>query len=121
MIDLADLEHHAWITPQQDLTCYEMTERACGLAGYRPRIVAQSTDFAAQLEFVAAGAGVALVPDLTVAAVPDGVILAATAAPLSRHILAARRTSMRADTGLDLLTALLRDVAPRRIRHAPVA
>jgi DNA-binding transcriptional LysR family regulator len=74
-VDLAELRDLAWITPVHGLTCFEMTERACGRAGFRPRIVAESMDFAAQLELVAAGVGVALMPVLTVAAVPAGVRL----------------------------------------------
>jgi len=89
------------------LTCHEMTERACGLAGFRPRVVAYSMDFAAQLALVAAGAGVALVPALAAQPVPAGVHLAALAAPVTRHIHAARRTSMHGDPGLDRLTAAL--------------
>jgi DNA-binding transcriptional LysR family regulator len=75
-VDLADLARYPWITPERNLTCFEMTDRACGLAGFRPAIVAETVDFAAQLELVRAGAGVALVPQLTVAALPPEVMLA---------------------------------------------
>ena len=64
-VDLADLARHPWITPERHLTCFEMTDRACGLAGFRPAIVAETMDFAAQFELVRAGAGVALVPQLS--------------------------------------------------------
>ena len=64
-VDLADLARHPWITPERNLTCFQMTDRACGLAGFRPAIVAETMDFAAQFELVRAGAGVALVPQLS--------------------------------------------------------
>ncbi|WP_019135369.1 LysR family transcriptional regulator [Cellulomonas massiliensis] len=118
-VDLASLERHPWVAASRHLTCYEMTERACGLAGFRPRVVAESTDFAGQLELVAAGVGVALVPDLTTATVPDGVRLARPATPLHRRTRAARRSTMRTDPGLDRVVGLLVEAAVRRIRVAP--
>ena len=74
-----------------DVTCFLMVERACGLAGFRPRVVAESMDFSVQLELVAAGVGVALVPDFTVDRVPTGVELVRPAAPIERTILLAAR------------------------------
>jgi DNA-binding transcriptional LysR family regulator len=115
-VDLADLERRPWITPARDLTCFAMTERACGLAGFRPLVVAESVDVAVQLELVAAGVGVALVPDLTVAAVPQGVRLARPRSALVRHVSAARRTARRGDAGLDRLSRSLRDAARARVR-----
>jgi len=113
LIELANLENHAWIVPEQLSSCFEMVERACGIAGFRPRIVGQSADFAAQLAFVAAGAGVALIPQLAVAEIPDGVTLAALTTPVQRHTIAARRPSMKGDPALDRLVDLLRDSAGR--------
>lgn len=115
-IDLTALAQHSWITPVRNLTCFEMTDRACGLAGYRPTIVAETMDFAVQLELVQAGVGVALVPDLTVATIPEGVIFARPSLSLERRILAARRTTMHGDAGLDQLIRMLRDSAQRRVR-----
>lgn len=118
-VDLAILSDHRWITPTRGLTCFEMTERACGLAGFRPRVVAESMDFAAQLELVAAGVGVALMPALTIAAVPAGVRIARTSTPLQRHTAAARRSSMSGDTGLDRIVALFAVAADARVRRGP--
>jgi DNA-binding transcriptional LysR family regulator len=117
-IDLAVLADHAWIAPQRGLSCFEMTDRACGLAGFRPHIVAESADFAVQLELVAAGVGVALVPDLAALDVPAGVRLARTTDPLHRRTMAATRTSMRGDSGLVTLTDALIAAARLRTSHA---
>jgi hypothetical protein len=51
----------------------EREERTCIVLA---RIVAESMDFAVRLELVCADAGVALVPQLTVAALPPQVMLA---------------------------------------------
>jgi DNA-binding transcriptional LysR family regulator len=117
-VDLGELAAHGWVAPTADRTCFEMTERVCGLAGFRPRVVAESMDFAVLLELVAAGAGVALVPDLTVAAVPTGVRLTRIRSAPHRTISAAMRTTSRSDPGVQRLTALLRDAARARVRDA---
>ncbi|UPL14479.1 LysR substrate-binding domain-containing protein [Microbacterium galbinum] len=104
---LSDYASAAWIAPTSDVSCFDMMERACGLAGFRPRIVAESMDFAVQLELVAAGVGVALVPALTVAATPAGVKLLELDAPVTRSIHLVTRASDRADPGLANLAALL--------------
>ncbi|GAA1976859.1 LysR family transcriptional regulator [Microbacterium pumilum] len=116
-VDLAELANRPWITPTPDLTCFEMTERACGLAGFRPRIVAQSMDFQVQLELVAAGVGVALVPDLTVAALPREVVLVRPAQALSRRIHAAQRSSTHGDPGVARLVEAFRVAATGRVRQ----
>jgi DNA-binding transcriptional LysR family regulator len=87
-----------------------------GLAGFRPAIVAETMDFVAQLELVRAGAGVALVPQLTVAALPPEVMLARPRQKIERHIAAARRSTMHADPGLDTLVRAFRRAADARLR-----
>jgi DNA-binding transcriptional LysR family regulator len=111
--DLADYAEHPWVGASAGLSCAEMVERACGLAGYRPRVVAESSDFAVQLELVAAGAGVALVPDLTVETVPEGVALRPLITPVERSFFVAVRRASAADAGLRTLVDRLRDDAIR--------
>lgn len=111
--DYADLP---WIAPTADVTCFEMVERACGVAGFRPRVVAESMDFAVQLELVAAGLGVALVPDLTIDRVPDGVELHRPDTPIERTVLLAHRTSGTSDPGVRRLVEVIVDSASRELR-----
>jgi DNA-binding transcriptional LysR family regulator len=115
-VDLADLADHAWITPDRNLTCFQMADRACGLAGFRPAIVAETMDFGVQLDLVRAGVGVALVPQLAVAAMPPGVMLARPKQELERHIFATRRIAMQAEPGLGTLIRALRRAANDRLR-----
>jgi DNA-binding transcriptional LysR family regulator len=114
-VELADLASHPWITPERNLTCFQMTDRACGLAGFRPAIVAETMDFAVQLELVRTGAGVALVPQLAVVALPSDVTLARPRQRIERHIVAARRTTMHAEPGLDTLVRAFRRAAHARL------
>lgn len=109
--DLGRFADHDWVVPHRRWTCYEMTERACGLAGFAPRSVAEATDFAVLLALVGAGAGVALVPELTVADVPDGVRLIPLAAPVVRNDYAVIRAGSATDPGLLRVRSLLGETA----------
>jgi len=112
---LQDFADHPWVTATDDLTCFHMVERACGLAGFRPRIVAESTDFSVQLELVAAGMGVALVPDLTLVHVPAGVRLLPLAEPVERTLFIAMRGSSLADPGIANLAQIIGEAAASRL------
>jgi DNA-binding transcriptional LysR family regulator len=112
---LEDRAESPWITATGDLACFHMVERACGLAGFRPRIVAESMDFSVQLELVAAGVGVALVPDLTVVRVPDGVRLLPLANPVARTLFVAMRASSVADPGIQNIAAVIEECAGARL------
>jgi DNA-binding transcriptional LysR family regulator len=112
---LADFATDGWIVPHRDLACYEMIQRACGLAGFEPRVVAEATDFAAQLALVAAGVGVALVPKLTVAELPDGVHLRELRMPVFRHVFVVVREATEADAGARSVRARLAASAARLV------
>ncbi|OJF78437.1 LysR substrate-binding domain-containing protein [Nocardia seriolae] len=64
-----------WIAGTPGTLCHEMTVRACLAAGFTPRIRHHADDFGTVLALVAAGQGVALVPDLGAQTVPDAVAL----------------------------------------------
>ena len=120
-IDLSDLAQHPWVAPTHDVTCFEMTDRACGRAGFRPRIVAETMDFAVQLELVAAGVGVALIPQLAIATLPDGVTLAAPMESLSRHLHVGHRTSMGTDPGIATIAHAIATAAATRLEQPALA
>ncbi|WP_426625896.1 LysR family transcriptional regulator [Leifsonia sp. McL0607] len=109
--DLHAFADHDWVVPHRQWTCYEMTERACGLAGFTPRSVAEASDFAVLLALVGAGAGVALVPELTVAEAPDGVRLLPLATPVVRNDYAVIRAASATDPGLARVRSLLAETA----------
>jgi DNA-binding transcriptional LysR family regulator len=113
--DLRDYADRDWIVPNGALSCSEMIDRACGVAGFAPRVVAEATDFASQLSLVAAGVGVALVPELTVAMVPDGVFLSDLVEPVYRHLFVVTRQGARADAGLRAVIDLLAESAARQV------
>lgn len=61
---------------------------ACAAAGFRPRIAAHSDDPATTQGLVAAGVGVALLPEMALTAVRDDVVLRPLGEPLRRQVLA---------------------------------
>jgi DNA-binding transcriptional LysR family regulator len=112
---LEDYADHPWICATGDVTCYAMVERACGLAGFRPRLAAESMDFSVQLELVAAGVGVALVPGLTAERIPAEVGLLRLATPIERTIFLAARASRFADPGIRNLARIIEGSATARL------
>jgi DNA-binding transcriptional LysR family regulator len=110
---LADQAHSEWVIPHDELACAEMVKRACGTAGFEPNVVAEATDFSVQLQLVAAGIGVALVPRLAARALPDGLQLLRVHPPVHRHHFALTRRSTRRDPGIGRILELLKDNATR--------
>ena len=113
--DLADYSTHNWIVPHTELTCHEMVQRACGLAGFAPRTVATATDFDVQLALVAAGIGVALIPQLGATQLPPGVAMRELTRPIVRYNFAVTRTSSATDRGLHRVRTLLRTAATESV------
>ncbi|GAB2832287.1 LysR family transcriptional regulator [Actinocorallia aurea] len=64
-----------WIAGTPGTLCHTMTVRACEADGFVPRIRHHADDFGTVLALVAAGQGVALVPDLALADPPPPVVL----------------------------------------------
>ncbi len=65
-----------WIVASPGTRCHAMTIRACQAAGFTPDVRHRIDDFDTVLAFVAAGEGVALVPELGTLRRPAGVRLA---------------------------------------------
>jgi DNA-binding transcriptional LysR family regulator len=62
----------SWITATPGTMCHQMTIHACQAAGFTPRVRHQVDDFTTILALVAAGQGVALVPQLGLDGCPPG-------------------------------------------------
>ena len=95
-----------WITGSPGTLCHLMAVRLCQAAGFTPRIRHCADDFAAVLTLVAAGQGVALVPELALADRPAGVVL--TALPARRRTLVACRSSAAAHPAIAACAAAIR-------------
>lgn len=64
-----------WIVGSPGTLCHDVAVRVCRLAGFAPRVRHHADDFTAVLALVAAGQGVALVPELGAGQPPAGVRL----------------------------------------------
>jgi DNA-binding transcriptional LysR family regulator len=106
-VALAKYARHDWVLPHPTWTCHEMVQRACAAAGFAPQSVVEATDYSVQLAFVAAGAGVALVPRLGCTTVPSGVELRRLREPVQRSSFTVTRSTSRADPGLLHIRRLL--------------
>ncbi|SFC38360.1 LysR family transcriptional regulator [Streptomyces aidingensis] len=104
-----------WITSAPGTLCHTMTVRACQAAGFTPRVRHQVDDFAAVLDLVAAGQGVALVPLLgaaggAAAGPPSSVTL--TGLPLRRRTLLAHRGGAARHPAVSAAVAAFRAAVP---------
>jgi DNA-binding transcriptional LysR family regulator len=114
-LDLQQLAAEDWLVPRKEASCHDMVVRACGAAGFAPRITAQATDFSVLLALVGVGAGVALVPELAIDRLPTGVRLLAIEQPVERHLFLAARSSSSGDPGLRRLRDALAHASARLV------
>jgi len=106
-----------WITATPGTMCQQMTIRACLAAGFTPRTRHQVDDFTTTLTLVAAGQGVALVPQLGLADPPPGIVL--TRVSLHRQTKIAYRRGAGSHPAVTAITAALRSAVPAELRGQP--
>jgi DNA-binding transcriptional LysR family regulator len=95
-VDLAALEDEPWVAGRVGSFCHDVVIHSARRAGYEPRLAHLTNDFTVVYALVAAGAGVALVPELA-GPPPPGVALREIAgSPPTRHIFAAVRAGSAA-------------------------
>jgi DNA-binding transcriptional LysR family regulator len=114
-VELSEFAGHDWIVPGHEWSCFEMVHRATDLAGFEPITVAEATDYQVQLALVAQGIGVALIPELGVSNVPEGVILLDLAAPVQRNVIIVSRRASAGDPGLQRIERAITDAARERL------
>ncbi|MGH2891313.1 MAG: LysR family transcriptional regulator [Solirubrobacteraceae bacterium] len=75
-LSMGDLSEEPWML-STGRTCpdWRLFMRACHDAGFEPKIAFQNDDYPAILGFVAAGVGVALIPDMVTRRVRDDVVI----------------------------------------------
>lgn len=114
------LRDQPWIAPRSDTALRAVLERACGLAGFAPRVDYTSDDYTVILALVAAGLGVSLVPPLAAETVSATLRLRPVADPaLSRRVsVAARAGSTRTPRIAALIDNLRHAAAALRVPTA---
>jgi DNA-binding transcriptional LysR family regulator len=122
-VSLTSFSSEPWMLATPD-TCPDSRRflRACHEAGFEPRIAFQNNDYSAILGFVAAGVGVALVPDMVTRSVRDDVVIRVLDPPSPpRPILVALPLGYRsppAEAMLDVLGEISREWVSGRVLRA---
>ena len=123
---MSDLASEPWMLAT-GRTCPDarLFLRACHDAGFEPRIAFQNDDYGAILGFVAAGVGVALVPDIVTRAVRGDVVIrelrsrASFGPGRSARVILAHGATGRCGSGLRNRWAVLQEVGDAWVRDRP--
>jgi DNA-binding transcriptional LysR family regulator len=111
-IRLADLAADAWVQTSRASPCARHVVRSCHLAGFEPNVSFESDDYQTVQGLVAAGVGVALIPELALSVVrADIVIRSLSPAPPLRSVIAASPASARLVPAAPAMLAVLERVA----------
>jgi DNA-binding transcriptional LysR family regulator len=109
---LADLAGEPWIQTSAASPCARHVVRSCHAAGFEPRVSFESDDYQTVQGLVAAGVGVALIPELALSTVRADIAIRALhpASPV-RRVFAATRRSAAVTPAVAGMIGVLREVA----------
>ncbi|MHC5258082.1 LysR family transcriptional regulator [Streptomyces sp. UC4497] len=111
--DLRRLADASWLMPGPETACHEMTQRACGAAGFVPRAVALAGDFAVLTALAARRAGVALIPRMALPSPTQDLSVFRLTSPVHRSVQAVYRTGTGSRPDIRSVLDLLADAASR--------
>jgi DNA-binding transcriptional LysR family regulator len=86
---LKDLAAEPWVNPTISCACSKLVQQACLASGFEPHIAFESDDYLAIQGLVAAGVGVALIPDLALTTAREDLVVRPIAGAPARQVLAA--------------------------------
>lgn len=109
--------HAPWILPTPGTLCHTSVTRLCEASGFHVDSWHRVDDYDTALGLVAAGAGVAVVPDLSAQNPPAGTVL--TPLPLRRRSEVAFRGGSAAHPAVEAFIAALRDTLPTELATEP--
>jgi DNA-binding transcriptional LysR family regulator len=111
-LKLADLGEESWIQTTAASPCARHVVRSCHEAGFDPPVSFESDDYQVVLGLVAAGVGVALIPELALAGARDDVeVRELSGKGVTRRVLAATPRSAGVSPAVGPMVELLREVA----------
>jgi DNA-binding transcriptional LysR family regulator len=113
-VRLADLAGEAWIQTSRESPCARHVVRSCHAAGFEPNVSFESDDYQTVQGLVAAGVGVALIPDLALSgAREDVVIRSLSPTPPVRQVIAAAPAGARLVPAATAMLGILEQAAER--------
>jgi DNA-binding transcriptional LysR family regulator len=87
---LSELQGEAWVQTSSSSPCARHVVRSCHAAGFEPTVSFESDDYQTVQGLVAAGVGVALIPELALSVVREDIVIRALSpAPPVRRVIAA--------------------------------
>jgi DNA-binding transcriptional LysR family regulator len=112
---LQDLRGEAWVQTSSASPCARHVVRSCHAAGFEPNVAFESDDYQTVQGLVAAGVGVALIPELALNPVvrEDIAIRALSPHPPVRQVVAATPAGARLQPATPAMLAALEEAARR--------
>src|SRR5664279_2567186 len=113
-IRLEDLEAEAWVQVSRSSPCARHVVRSCHAAGFEPNVSFESDDYQTVQGLVAAGVGVALIPELALSVVREDIaIRSLSPAPPVRKVIAAAPAGARLVPAAPAMLGALENAARR--------
>jgi len=120
---LEDLREEAWVQTSSASPCARHVVRSCHAAGFEPNVAFESDDYQTVQGLVAAGVGVALIPELALFDRPptreDIAIRALSPRPPVRQVVAATPAGARLLPAAPAMLAKLEEAAARYVALTP--
>jgi DNA-binding transcriptional LysR family regulator len=111
---LAELRGEAWVQTSRSSPCARHVVRSCHAAGFEPNVSFESDDYQTVQGLVAAGVGVALIPELALSVVREDIVIRALApSPPVRQVIAAAPTDARLSPATPAMLTILEEAATR--------
>jgi DNA-binding transcriptional LysR family regulator len=111
---LQELRGEAWIQTSRSSPCARHVVRSCHAAGFEPNVSFESDDYQTVQGLVAAGVGVALIPELALSVVREDIVIRALSpSPPVRQVIAAAPTDARLSPATPAMLAILEEAAKR--------
>jgi DNA-binding transcriptional LysR family regulator len=111
---LEDLHGEAWVQTSHSSPCARHVVRCCHAAGFEPNVSFESDDYQTVQGLVAAGVGVALIPELALSVVREDITIRTLAPqPPLRQVIAAAPTDARLSPATPAMLEILEQAAER--------
>jgi DNA-binding transcriptional LysR family regulator len=111
---LQDLRGEAWVQTSRSSPCARHVVRSCHAAGFEPNVSFESDDYQTVQGLVAAGVGVALIPELALSVVREDIaIRALSPRPPVRQVVAAAPADARLSPATPAMLGILEQAAKR--------
>jgi DNA-binding transcriptional LysR family regulator len=115
---LEDLNGEAWVQTSRESPCARHVVRSCHAAGFEPNVAFESDDYQTVQGLVAAGVGVALIPELALSVVREDIAIRSLApSPPIRQVIAAAPADVRLSPATPAMLGILEDAAKRYVAH----